>query len=82
MSFMSVYWTLFKSASIWDSFDLDSILQKGDLLFKSLNNSRYLGMEDLPHEFCIADSFINVEFLNTKTGEVTAGVYLVLIVNR
>ena len=53
-----------------------------DLLFKSLTNNRYLGMEDSPHEFCIADSSINVEFLNTRTGEVTAGVYLVSIVKR
>ena len=28
MSLMSVCWTLFKSVSIWDSFDLDCILQK------------------------------------------------------
>ena len=47
---MSVCWTLFKSVSIWDSFDLDCILQKGDLLFKSLNNYKYPGMEDLPQE--------------------------------
>ena len=31
MSLMSVFWTLFKSVSIWDSFDLDCILQKEDL---------------------------------------------------
>ena len=49
MSFISVCWT-FMSVSIWDSFDLNFILQKGDLLFKSLNNYRYLGMENLPHE--------------------------------
>ena len=53
MSLMSVCWTLFKSVSIWDSFDLDRILQKGDLLFKSVNNYRYLGMEDLPQEFLL-----------------------------
>ena len=53
MSLMSVYWTLFKSVSIWDSFDLDCILQKGDLLFKSVNNYRYLGMEDLPQELLL-----------------------------
>ena len=38
MSLMSVFWTLFKSASIWDYFDLDCMLQKRELLFKSLNN--------------------------------------------
>ena len=40
MSLMSVCWALFTSASKWDSFGLDCILRKGDLLFKSLNNYR------------------------------------------
>ena len=53
MSLMSVYWILFKSARILDSFDIDCILQKGDLLFKSLNNYRYRGVEDLTQELFI-----------------------------
>ena len=36
-------------------------------------------MEDLPQEFFIGDSAINVEFLNNRTGEITAGAYLVSI---
>ena len=40
ISLMSVFWTLLKSASISNSFDLDCILQKGELLFKFLNNYR------------------------------------------
>ena len=79
MSLMSVCWTLYKSASIWDSFDLDCILRKRDLWFKSLNNYRYIGMEDLRQEFFIENSSINVEFLNNRTGEITAGEYLVSI---
>ena len=55
------------------------MLQKGDLLFKSLCNYRYLGMEDLPQEFFIENSSINVEFLNIRTGEITAGAYLASI---
>ena len=73
MSLTSVCWTLFKSASIWDSFDQDCVLQKGDLLFKSLNNYIYLGIEDLSQEFFIENSPIN------RTREVTAGAYLVSI---
>ena len=61
MSIMSVCWTLFKSKSIWDSFDLSCILQKGDLLFKSLNNCRYLGMEGLPQVFFIESSSTGAE---------------------
>ena len=58
---------------------LDCILQKGDLLFKSLKNYRYLGIEDLPQEFPIENSSINVEFLNNSTGKITAGTYLVSV---
>ena len=64
---MSVCWTLFKSTSIWDSFDLDCILQRGNLLFKSLNKYRYLLMEDLPEKFFIENLSINVEFVNNRT---------------
>ena len=42
MSLMSVCWTLFKSKRIWNSPDLDYILQKRDLLFKYLDYYRYL----------------------------------------
>ena len=36
---------------------------------------RSLGMEDLLQEFLIENCSINVEFLENKTGEVTAGLY-------
>ena len=36
-------------------------------------------MEDLPQEFFIENSSINVEFFNKRTGEITAGAYLVSI---
>ena len=36
-------------------------------------------MEDLLQEFLIENCFINVEFLENKTGEVTAGLYLLSI---
>ena len=42
-------------------------------------------MEDLPQEFLVKNSSINVKFLENNTGEVTAGVYLISIskiVNR
>ena len=69
MSLMSVCWTLFKSANIWVFLDLDYILQKRYLLFKSLNNYRYLGVEDLPQEFFIENLSINVEFIDNRTGK-------------
>ena len=45
ISLMSVFGTLLKSASLSNSFDLDCILQKGELLFKFLNNYR--------NDFCL-----------------------------
>ena len=72
-SLMSVCWTLFKSTGILDFLEFDCILQKGDLLFKSLNNYICIRMEDLPQKFWIEDLSINVEFLNNRTGEITVG---------
>ena len=41
---------LFKSIGLWNQCDLDSILDKGDQLFKSTSKSRYLGVEELPQK--------------------------------
>ena len=64
------------SAHVCHLCQLDFTLQKRDLLFKSFNNWRHLGMEDLPQKFFIENSSINVEFLNIRTGEITAGGYV------
>ena len=57
-------------------FDLGCILGKGDQLFKFSSKFRYLGIEDLPEEFLIENSSINMGFLENKTGEITAGANL------
>ena len=36
-------------------------------------------MKDLPQEFFIENSTINVEFLDNRIGEITAGVYHVFV---
>ena len=41
---------LFKSIGLWNQCDLDSILDKGDQLFKSTSKSRYLRVEELPQK--------------------------------
>ena len=43
MSLMPITWILFISPGLWDKFDLDSILAKGDQFFKFIGKSRYLG---------------------------------------
>ena len=84
MSLMSLTSTLFRSPGMWNKFDLDCTLGKWDQLFKFIEKLRFLGMEDLPQEFLIENSLINVKFLENKTGEITGGSYLIsisLIVN-
>ena len=73
---MSITW---RSPGLWDKFDLDSILGKGDQLFKFIGKFRYLGIEDLPQEFLVENVSVNVKFLENKTGEVTAVAYLTFI---
>ena len=78
MPLMSINWTLFRSPGLWDKFDFDWVLGKGDQLFKFMGKFRYLGMEDLPQEFLVENSPIT-GFLENKTGEITAGAYLTSI---
>ena len=79
MSLFSVSWTLCKSPSLQDKFDLDSKLGKRDQLFELIGKYLYLAVEDLAEEFLIEYCSINVEFLENKTGETTAGAYQVSI---
>ena len=76
MPLISVRWTLFESPGLWNKFDLDCILGKGDQLFKFIDKCRYLGVEGLPKEFMIENCPINVELMEKKTGEITAVAYL------
>lgn len=38
-----------------------------------------MGIEDLPQEFLIENSSVEMEFLENKTGEFTVGTYLLFI---
>ena len=76
---MPVTWTLFRSLGMWNKFDLDCMLGKGDQLFKFMAKFRYLGMEDLQQEFLVENPSINVEFWENITGEITAGAYVIIV---
>ena len=65
------------SPGVWDKFNLDSMLCEGDQLFKFIGKIRYLGMDDLPQKLLVENS--SMEFLENKTGETTAGAYLISI---
>ena len=77
MSLIFVSWTLLKSPGLWDKFDLDHILGKGDQLFKFVGKFRYLWMEGLAQEFLIENSFVNLGFLENKTGNYSWGVFAI-----
>ena len=77
VTYVSLLDIIYKSSSIWYTFDLDWILQKGHLLFKSLNNGRYLGT--LSKEFLIEYSSVNIEFINNRTRDLIAGACLVSV---
>ena len=79
MSFISVSWTLFRCPGQWNKLDLDGILDKGDHLFRSFDKFRYLVIEDLTQMFLIEGSAVNVQFLENKTGEIKAEIYLLSI---
>ena len=79
MSLVSVSWTLLKSSGLWDKFDLDFTWGKGDQLLKCIGKFKYNGKEELSQEFLIENSSLNVEFLENKTWEITAGIDLLSI---
>ena len=61
---------------IMDKFHFSCILGKRDQLFKFIGKFGYVVIGDLPQEFLIKSSSINLEFLENKTGEITARTYL------
>ena len=54
---MSVTWASFRSPGMWDKFDLDCILGKGNQLFKLIGKIKYFGMDGLPQEFMVMWNF-------------------------
>ena len=57
---------MFRSPVIWDKYDLNYILAKGDQLSEFFEKIRYFGMKELPQELLVEKSSINVEFLRKK----------------
>ena len=79
MSLISVSWTLYKSPGVWDKFDLDSIIDKGYLLFRFNDKFRYLGIEELPQEPLTENRHINMQFLENKKRNIISGTFLLSI---
>ena len=63
MSFISACLTLLKS---YGTYLIKYIAERESFLFKSLNNYRHLRIKDLPKEFFIGNSSINVQLFNSR----------------
>ena len=55
------------------------MLGKGDQLSEFFGKFRHFGTVDLSQEFLIENCSVNVEYLETKTEEVSSGPYLLYI---
>ena len=64
---MSVCWNTFISITTWDVTDLDMISEYGDELFKSLNQYRLFGVDDLPRTVNIYSYSVEIFLLDNKT---------------
>lgn len=64
----SICFSSIKKVSVWKSFDLDYVLEKGDELFKRLGKFRPLFMDEMPSSVLIERSNIEIEKLSRLYG--------------
>ena len=64
----AICFSMVKKVSVWKSYDLDYILEKGDKTFKLLGISRPLFMSELPHNIMIENNVIEVDMLENYFG--------------
>ena len=60
--------------------DLDSILQKEDEPFNSINKCRSLLVEVSPKSFLTINCVIDIEYLENRLGQITAGACYISII--
>ena len=64
----AICFSIVKKVSIWKSYDLDYILEKGDKTFKLLGISLSLFMCELPHNIMIENAVMEVDMLSNYFG--------------
>ena len=67
-SLFALAWSIIRKVFLWNTFDLNYILEHGDLMYKSLNLIRPLAIIDLPCNIDTGVCRINVEMLGNETG--------------
>ena len=64
---------------MWDGTNLDMILENRDRLYKSLNQYRLLGVDNLPRTVNIYSYSVDIFLLDNKTCEITLNEYLICL---
>ena len=67
----AIFWSYFRSLSIWKVFDLDKIFIEGDKNYKSLNTRSYLNVDELTRFIETNGMISNAIFSHLKQGEAT-----------
>ena len=68
MVHFAIAYANFRKLNIWRNCDLDIILINGDQLYKTLNRTNYLSVNDLPDRFQIGSVQVQVEYNINKYG--------------
>ena len=69
----SLCWSTIKRVSVWKTWDMDYILEKGDLLYKSLNVHTPLCIDELPRHVNvnIDGCSLTVRLLSQEQGKIS-----------
>lgn len=67
----SIVWSTLHKVSLWTNWDLDYILDNGDILYKSLNVSGAIAFDQLPETIFIEGIRLCITFLENKNGALT-----------
>ena len=65
--YFSIVYSVIKRPSIWKSWDLDYILEQGDILFKSVGIGEPLAVDELPINFKIGNFDLNEVMLDHES---------------
>ena len=68
MALFTILYSTTKEISRWDQCDLDTVLLKGDALYKTLGRRTLLTAEDLPRNFELNEGTVYSQFRENKYG--------------
>ena len=70
-SLFSLCWSVVKRVTLWSMWDMDHILENGDILYKSLNTHTALNIDELPEYVNVENSSLRVTLLSQKSGTIS-----------